>query len=282
MHTLDTYRGKSTEINVFAYTATGARLVVIGDACRVRLAPVPATSSGGGASKGEKGLPRRAEWGMNDAYGSIDGLRDLCHDIRQPIAGVLALAEAALAEADLPVNTRSRLEHIIELAGWQSEVVENWLEASGGSGPPDASFIDVVRVVNEAAATERLTWPGELTLIWPPEPVFIRLHPVILRRMAANLLGNATRAAGPSGTVTVEVSRRGSRMLLAVEDDGPGFGRLAGGRGLGLCAVAGQAVKHRGRLDCGRASLGGGRVSLWLPLAASRTEGRAADATCPV
>ena len=219
---------------------------------------------------------------MDAAYGSMDGLREVCHDIRQPIAGVLALAGAALTEMDLPVNTRSRLEQIIELAEWQSDVVENWLEIAGGGGPPGAGFTDVLRVVNEAAAAERLTWTGNLTVVWPPEPVFTRPHPVVLRRMTANLLGNATRAAGPAGTVTVEVSRRGSRMLLAVEDDGPGFGRLAEGRGLGLAAVARQTVQHWGRLECGRGSLGGGRVSLWLPLAASRMEGRATDATCPM
>ncbi len=261
--------------------------------CRPRLAVIRDRASeaylricnkpGGGVSGRRKGT---SEWGvgvgMDDACGSMDGLREVCHDIRQPIAGVLALAGAALTEVDLPVNTRSRLEQIIELAEWQSDLVNNWLEVSGWGGPPGAGFTDVVRVINEAAAAERVTWPGDLTLIWPPEPVFIRPHPVILRRMTANLLGNATRAAGLSGTVTVEVARQGSRMLLAVEDDGPGFGWLAKGRGLGLSAVARQAVHYRGRLECGRGSLGGGRVSLWLPLAASRTEGRAADATCPV
>ena len=38
---------------------------------------------------------------MGDACGSAAGLREVCHDIRQPIAGVLAVAGAALAEADL-------------------------------------------------------------------------------------------------------------------------------------------------------------------------------------
>jgi K+-sensing histidine kinase KdpD len=215
---------------------------------------------------------------MSDAYGSVDAFREVCHDVRQPIAGVLALAAAALAEADLPAKTRSRLEQIIELAEWQSDVVENWLKLSAG-GSASAGHTDVIRVVNEAAAAERLTWAGDLTLVWPPEPVFVRPHPVVLRRMTANLLANATRAAGASGTVTIEVSRRGSHMLLAVEDDGPGFGRLCPGHGLGLAAVARQAAGHRGRLECGRSSLGGGRVNLWLPLAA-RMRGRAADATC--
>ena len=218
---------------------------------------------------------------MNDAHGAVEGLRQACHDIRQPIAGVLALAEAALAEAGLPENTRTRLRQIVGLAEWQSDVIQHWLQESG-VGPSDADHADVVEVVNEAVAAERVTWAGELTLVWPPAPVFTLLHPVTLRRMAANLLANATHAAGPSGKVTIEVSRRASRVLLAVEDSGPGFGRVPTGFGIGLSAVARQALQHQGRLECGRGSLGGGRVSLWLPLASSRMEGRVADATCSV
>ena len=88
-----------------------------------------------------------------------------------------------------------------------------------------------------------------------------------MRRMAANLLANATRAAGPSGTVTIEVSQQASRMLLAVEDNGPGFGRLPTSLGLGLSAVLTvEAAEHQGRLECGRSSLGGGAGE---PMAAS-------------
>jgi signal transduction histidine kinase len=219
--------------------------------------------------------------GMDDACNPVDGLREACHDIRQSIAGVLALAGAALVETELKDDTRNRLQQIIGLAEWQADVVGNWLEVTA-SGSAPAGHTDVVRVVNKAAATERLTWTGDMTLTWPPQPVFTWLHYVILRRMAANLLSNATRAAGPSGTVAIEVSGRNGQMLLAVEDDGPGFGRLAGDHGLGLSAVARQAILHGGKLECGRGSLGGGRVSLWLPLAAGQAEGSVADATCPV
>ncbi len=225
---------------------------------------------------------------MNDAPSPVADLREICHDLRQPIAGVLALAGAVLAEAGLSQVARSRLEMIAELAEWQSDVVENWLGVMAGDAAPIPGQTDAAQVVNAAAAAERLIWAGSLTLIWPSEPVFIRPHPVILRRMAANLLDNATRAAGPAGTVTVEVSRSRGQMLLTVEDDGLGFGRLANrngpgfGHGLGLSAVARQAAHYGGRLECGRGSLGGGQVSLWLPLAASRTEGRTPGATCPV
>jgi signal transduction histidine kinase len=219
---------------------------------------------------------------MSGAYVPLDGLREICHDIRQPIAGVLALANAALVANDLPEDTRNRLEHIIGLAEWQSDVVESYLEVSCADWLLGAGHTDAVQVVNAAAAAERLTWPGQLILRWPPERVFTRPHPVILRRMTANLLANATRAAGPAGTVIIEVFRRDGLMLLTVQDDGPGFGRVSPGSGLGLSAVARQAAQHQGRLECGRGSLGGAQVSLWLPLAASQPEAGMAHATCPL
>jgi hypothetical protein len=142
---------------------------------------------------------------MSDAYGSVADLREACHDIRQPIAGALALAAAALAEVYPSQDTRSRLEHIIKLAEWQSDVVENCLEVYERSGTLAACHTDVIRVFNEAA-----------------------------------------------------------------------------GYGLGLSAVARQAARHEGRLKFGRGSLGGGRVSPRLPLAASRMQRRTADAACAV
>ena len=212
---------------------------------------------------------------MSDAYSRVEGLRQACHDIRQPVAGVLALAGAALAQAELPESVRTYLHEIVRLAEWQSDVIEHWLQVPAGGS--DSPATDVVRVVNDAVADERLTWAGDLTLLWPPEVVFVSLHEVTVRLMAANLLANATRAAGPSGRVTVEVSRRACWILLAVEDSGPGFGRLPRRSGYGLSAVAREALEHQGRLECGRGRLGGGRVSLWLP-AASRTEPEVPDA----
>jgi signal transduction histidine kinase len=214
---------------------------------------------------------------MIHAHGYMDGLQQACHDIRQPIAGVLALAGAALSEADLPRNARDCLDQIVGLAEWQSDVIEHWLWAPNAR-PSAICRTDVLGVVNEAVAAQRVTWAGDLTLLWPPEPVFVGLPRVTVRRMAANLLTNAARAAGLSGRVTIEVTPRATQMLLAVEDDGPGFGRLPKGFGLGLSAVAREAIEHNGRLECGRGSLGGARLSLWLPAVSPGMGGRIADA----
>lgn len=214
---------------------------------------------------------------MNYAHGWADELRQACHDIRQPIAGVLALAEAALSEGDLPENTREFLNKIIGLAEWQSDVIEHWLWTRDDRSSKTQET-DVLGVVTEAVAAQQVTWAGDLTVLWPPGPVLVGLPRVTLRRMTANLLANATRAAGPAGRVTVGVSVRATQMLLAVEDDGPGFGLLPEGCGLGLSAVARDAIEHNGRLECGRGGLGGARVSLLLPVATSGKGGRITNA----
>ena len=86
-----------------------------------------------------------------------------------------------------------------------------------------------------------------------------------MRRVVSNVLGKATRAAGPAGKVTVEVQKRRGTAMLVVEDSGPGFGNIPSGAGLGLSAVARNVVKYGGRLECRRGVRGGARVSLWLP-----------------
>jgi signal transduction histidine kinase len=88
--------------------------------------------------------------------------------------------------------------------------------------------------------------------------------PALLRRTFSNVLDNAVRAAGPDGTVSVEIRRRDDGVMLIVEDNGPGFGEIPRGAGLGLSAVVRNVIRYGGRMEYSRAEYGGVRVSLWL------------------
>ena len=88
---------------------------------------------------------------------------------------------------------------------------------------------------------------------------------IALRRSARNLVDNAVRAAGPHGRVEVAVRREGSRAVLEVSDDGPGFGRVPTQQGLGLITVRRFVSRVRGSLDVGRSRLGGARLTLSMP-----------------
>jgi signal transduction histidine kinase len=191
-------------------------------------------------------------------------LRETCHDMRQPVASMFALAAAALAEPGLPQSARERLEQIIEQAEWLADLIQDSLHTAG-PGAPGSCQADLLRVVSEAVAAECVTWPGDMRVVGAAEPIFAAIHFVLLRRMVANLLSNATRAAGPLGTVTVEVGHRRRSVMLAIEDTGPGFGKIEMGLGLGLSIVSRCVTTYGGRLDHGRGASGGTRVSLWLP-----------------
>jgi K+-sensing histidine kinase KdpD len=194
----------------------------------------------------------------------MPGVRDVCHDMGQPIATIFTLAAAALTEPGLPQPARVRLEQISGQAAWLADLIQHSLH-NGGADVPGACATDLLQVVSEAVAGERVTWPGEIRVTSPAEPVFIAVNFVALRRIVANLLDNATRAAGPSGTVTIEIGRNRRSAMLAIDDTGPGFGKIERGPGLGLAEVSRCIATYGGRLEHQCSTSGGVRFSLWLP-----------------
>jgi signal transduction histidine kinase len=187
--------------------------------------------------------------------------------MRQALGGVFALAGAALVQPGLPESVRGRLEQIVEQAQWLADMVRDCLgadERPATAGP----LVDLTAVAGEAVAAERVTYAGDLAVARPSVPVLAEGNRVTIRRIIANLLNNATRAAGPLGRVRVEIGYDHKQAHLAIDDSGPGFGRIPEVTGLGLCAVVRSVGESGGRLEFARGSLGGVCVRLWLPLPA--------------
>ena len=104
-----------------------------------------------------------------------------------------------------------------------------------------------------------------------------------LEQVLVNLLDNAIRAVGPSGTIRVHVGLDGSDVRLSVSDDGAGMSeevrrqafepffttRAAGeGSGLGLAIVASIVRGHRGTIEVRSAPGQGTEVTIRLPAVA--------------
>lgn len=114
----------------------------------------------------------------------------------------------------------------------------------------------------------------------PERPIPVALDRQMMRRVLANLVGNAVQAienAGRRGKVVVRVEPTTRGALLVVEDDGPGVPldlrrrvfdpyvtTKQDGTGLGLAIVKKIVVEHGGEVDVGSSDLGGARFTISL------------------
>jgi signal transduction histidine kinase len=110
------------------------------------------------------------------------------------------------------------------------------------------------------------------------DDLYVACDPQDFDEMTGNLLDNAWKFA--ERTVRVTGRREGARVVLDIDDDGPGLSDEAAaaalvpgsrldergsGHGFGLPIALELAELHDGALTLGRAPLGGLRVTLALP-----------------
>jgi PAS domain S-box-containing protein len=100
-----------------------------------------------------------------------------------------------------------------------------------------------------------------------------------MEELFLNLLLNAHEATAPGGTISVEVTRGETHVLVAVADNGPGilpellervfeplFTTKPRGSGLGLAISSGIAQAHGARLRAANRSTGGAILTVEFPL----------------
>jgi signal transduction histidine kinase len=193
--------------------------------------------------------------------------------LRQPIATVLALASAALADELAPERIQRRLEQIAAEARWLSKIIQDML-AEPHVLP--AAGVDILTLVRETVRSQQLACEPQIVLQQRDQtPRYVMVDSTRTRRALANVLANATRAAGPDGRVTLTEWADGNTEIIEIVDDGPGFGSIAAGHGTGIgLQITGQILAEcGGRMEIGRLGSGHTLVRLRLPIT---THGRAA------
>ncbi|HEY6934421.1 MAG TPA: HAMP domain-containing sensor histidine kinase [Marmoricola sp.] len=208
-------------------------------------------------------------------------LADVAHELRSPLASIRTQLEVAqqLGEGG------ELVDGVHAEAVRMSTLVDDLLvlaRLDADSAPPSpAAPVDVAAVLAGVAgryADPRLS-------VRAPEAAGLEVlgNPDELARVLGNLVDNALRHAAQLVQVTAE--RRGARVALLVDDDGPGvppdarervlerFTRLdeardrdAGGSGLGLAIVAELVERRGGRITLLEAPLGGLRAEVLLPV----------------
>ena len=209
---------------------------------------------------------------------------DAAHQLRTPLAGLKAQADAAL-RGDTLEEARGRLVQIEQSADRLSRLVAQLLSLARADNaltqaPPGetVNLDSLLREVCEAAAEHALARPVELGFDASAGGVTVTGSPLLLRELFANLVDNAIRYTPPGGEVAVRV-RSGPPHRVVIEDSGVGIpederelvferfhrvlGTGASGSGLGLSIVRTIAGIHGAEvtLDVARAE-GGTRFTV--------------------
>ena len=186
---------------------------------------------------------------------SLDTIRALCHDLRQPLAVILLLAGAEGS------NVRQRFSGILEQTQWLSNMVENVI---GGAANDQATSVDVVNLVTRCVLRAQPIARCEIECIGIERAIAV-VAPVALSRAVSCVLDNAARAAGPGGHVTVEVNSTDSEVTIQVIDDGPGLGKVPTNNSLGLTITRALVCACGGAFELRPGPAGGVVARIVLP-----------------
>jgi signal transduction histidine kinase len=233
-------------------------------------------------------LARAATWAANAEAGRRELVAWVSHDLRTPLAGLRAMAEA-LEDGVVsdPESVKEYHRRIRVEADHMSTLVDDLFELSrinAGALRPTLGAVPLAEIVSDAIATAApLAASRRISLVAAESgwPVVTASEPE-LSRVVSNLLTNSVRYTPPGGTVRVSAGRDRGDAWLAVADSCGGIpeadlGRVfdvafrgsaarspGAGGGLGLAIVRGLMEAQGGGVRVRNVD-GGCRFEIRLP-----------------
>lgn len=219
-----------------------------------------------------RGIVRR----LNSLFGQVDAamqardefISNAAHQLRNPIAGVLAMAEA-VKSAPSERAARDRADELLKSARHAKDLANKLLtlERIRNDGAARQERIDLNALVAEI--TSNCTADADrrdvaVTAHLADAPVAILGDEVMVREAIVNLADNALRHGGQTlSRLDISVTRQDQAVRVDVVDDGKGvaagdvpvvlsrFGQASpgAGSGLGLSIAEAVAQRHGGWLD---------------------------------
>lgn len=216
---------------------------------------------------------------------------DAAHEMRTPLAAIIANAEASLRAQTLAGSDRRRVETIVATAMSMRRVGDDLLTlATVGRVSADESYrIDLEEIVASALAlvaplAER---DGVSTSVRIEGAPWVRGQPEAIARIVVNLIENAVRYTPAGGHVAVAAREDRGEATIVVRDSGIGIApgdrdhiferfwradgarRAGDGSGLGLAIVAALVARHGGTIRVESELGAGSTFTLRLPHARS-------------
>lgn len=227
----------------------------------------------------------------------------VAHEFNNLLAGIVGNADLLAMQVPASSAMGGNVGEILISAQRAAALVSKML-AYAGEGHAAITRVDLDVVVRDAVDMARLTAGERCEIVYHGAPAAIDADAAHIGQVATNLIANAVDAVGHGGHVVVttgvarlaadDIARMrfgrdvapGEYAFIDVRDDGcgmdaatmrrlfkPFFTTKPIGHGLGLAAVQGIVLGHRGALEVESRRGAGSRFRAWFPRA------RAADGT---
>lgn len=222
------------------------------------------------------------------AFGQLGA--GITHEVKNPIAGIVGLAQAAQMKFDDPERVREFLVKIEAQGRHCNEILQRFLTFAR-QDPPSMGPVDVAELITEVGAlvkhqlnVHNVTLKLQTSDHLPP----IFGDSSSLQQVLTNLALNAQHAMPEGGklVITADPAERDGTpgITISVADSGVGIPeslrrrifepffttKKAGeGTGLGLAVVHGVVGEHSGTISVENTPGGGATFSIWLPAASS-------------
>ncbi len=172
---------------------------------------------------------------LNQAFDRIEGslrnqrrlVADASHDLRTPVAAILAECEFVRRQERTSARYREAIEVCRESALYMRSMIEQLellAKLDAGELRLEKAPCDMADIAQQAIAlTLPLAEQGNITIARYLEPAPLEADRTRMLEVALNLLANAIRYSNPQGEIRVRTKRAGGFTLLEVEDDGTGI-----------------------------------------------------------
>lgn len=222
-----------------------------------------------------------------------DFVSNVSHELRTPLTSIKMFVETLqsgrIQDPEKVEECLTLLSQETERLSRRIERVLGWARMEGGRRIYEYETVTVRVLVDEAIRAVRsqtLLDEVEFAVDIPDALPALRADRDAMVEALVNLLQNAVRYTPPPRRIAVRAERRGSRVGIAVEDNGPGIARRhrkrifekfyqadnllatpssGRGTGLGLAIVRAVVRGHGGRVDLDTEEGRGSRFTLWLP-----------------
>ena len=241
----------------------------------------------GFADVAEKSLSQQSDLAIRERR-QAGFVSDVAHELRTPLTAIHGNAEMLL-DPDLPPELHEKFCTIIinesERLGRLTNDLLTLQRIEGDDGRSDLSRVNLKSLARGVLDTlgPVLDDRGAHTEIIGEAPDVLG-NPDRLKQVISNLVDNASRFIKPGGHITIELFGLRGNSVIAVKDDGEGFGdvdpkrlfdrfyrtdasrsRGTGGTGLGLAIVKSIVEAHDGTVEAVNLPEGGACFIVAIP-----------------